>query len=605
MNQTPWGFNQEREPLASWIHQVPPINTILKFGPLDLSFRAPSQQENSSFNRASWDCWKDKHNSPESRIQAKYIYEPLPFMDSIRLLKLAPGRKDDTLRGTVVVSRLDAQTKYTAISYTWGDCKEVKPLVINDTIMPIRQDVAQALSTVEECEKQQFLWVDAICINQSDEVEKATQIRRMAEIYHHAESVMVWLQTHNGSLGGQPGKDVLYSNSMPFGGHRAQSLNYKPFLYPHLTVEASKTPCGLRWPETSTMNLRSQWRPDLSDFAEIKSRLHKLLSACADDEFPMLSIALSTTLTSFRALRPIEIARVAALSMSVGTSPQTMDDMTRFLSMRGLYQGVKSQYLEAMLQSKWSDILYIDAQGGVRFTTESVGHFLSRFQICGIDSKHEVMANACLRELEFGTILAELDHGFDGNASHPLCALSDLSLYAAQFWQLHYRLAQNLSPGLSERLHKLLWGQIRDFRHPRVADQVSPKASCSFCSDCVETAFAYCKSRGFEVLGKAYAQLKTNSPEMTLEYEAVREDRKLPDQVYTVETTLPQYHVRSDIERNLRYCQISSSEAFCPVTSRHINWDTDDADSTLSDFESDWLMVSSRNTSSISSSCPG
>ena len=37
------------------------------------------------------------------------------------------------------------------------------------------------------------LWVDAVCIGQSNEVEKADQVRRMLDIYRLATRVVVWL----------------------------------------------------------------------------------------------------------------------------------------------------------------------------------------------------------------------------------------------------------------------------------------------------------------------------------------------------------------------------------------------------------------------------
>ncbi|KAI4269041.1 MAG: hypothetical protein LQ337_007510, partial [Flavoplaca oasis] len=40
------------------------------------------------------------------------------------------------------------------------------------------------------------IWVDAICINQNDRVEKAHQVARMAQIYTHARRVIVWLGEH-------------------------------------------------------------------------------------------------------------------------------------------------------------------------------------------------------------------------------------------------------------------------------------------------------------------------------------------------------------------------------------------------------------------------
>jgi hypothetical protein len=37
------------------------------------------------------------------------------------------------------------------------------------------------------------IWVDSICINQEDEVEKSCQIPLVATIYSRAESVIIWL----------------------------------------------------------------------------------------------------------------------------------------------------------------------------------------------------------------------------------------------------------------------------------------------------------------------------------------------------------------------------------------------------------------------------
>ena len=41
--------------------------------------------------------------------------------------------------------------------------------------------------------KEKRLWIDAICINQTDPVEKAIQVRHMGDIYRAARKVRVWL----------------------------------------------------------------------------------------------------------------------------------------------------------------------------------------------------------------------------------------------------------------------------------------------------------------------------------------------------------------------------------------------------------------------------
>ena len=38
-----------------------------------------------------------------------------------------------------------------------------------------------------------WLWIDALCINQKDKKEKSEQVNRMANVYESAEWVLIWL----------------------------------------------------------------------------------------------------------------------------------------------------------------------------------------------------------------------------------------------------------------------------------------------------------------------------------------------------------------------------------------------------------------------------
>ncbi|KAI5357970.1 putative heterokaryon incompatibility [Septoria linicola] len=46
-------------------------------------------------------------------------------------------------------------------------------------------------------DKTRLLWVDAVCINQSDDTEKSKQVQRMRAIYSQAASVIIWLGKAN------------------------------------------------------------------------------------------------------------------------------------------------------------------------------------------------------------------------------------------------------------------------------------------------------------------------------------------------------------------------------------------------------------------------
>lgn len=50
-----------------------------------------------------------------------------------------------------------------------------------------------ALRRVRDHRKARHLWVDAICINQQDDVEKTSQVAAMGNIYESAARSIVWL----------------------------------------------------------------------------------------------------------------------------------------------------------------------------------------------------------------------------------------------------------------------------------------------------------------------------------------------------------------------------------------------------------------------------
>ena len=64
---------------------------------------------------------------------------------------------------------------------------------IDDHLITIRKNLAIALRHLRTLETERILWVDALCINQTDSNEKGWQVPRMHEIYSEADKVIVWL----------------------------------------------------------------------------------------------------------------------------------------------------------------------------------------------------------------------------------------------------------------------------------------------------------------------------------------------------------------------------------------------------------------------------
>ncbi|KAI0423955.1 hypothetical protein F5Y09DRAFT_325745 [Xylaria sp. FL1042] len=85
---------------------------------------------------------------------------------------------------------------YAALSYTWGDGGETDMLQLNGRKFPVRRNLWSCLNYLglnARYSKANYLWVDAICINQEDIEERNAQVRVMDEIYRNACYVSIWL----------------------------------------------------------------------------------------------------------------------------------------------------------------------------------------------------------------------------------------------------------------------------------------------------------------------------------------------------------------------------------------------------------------------------
>ena len=85
--------------------------------------------------------------------------------------------------------------KYNALSYCWGNSVKQSPIVCNGHSIKVTSSVAGALKMISQSHTQadKQVWVDALCLNQEDEHEKAVHIAQMSQIYAEACQVIVWL----------------------------------------------------------------------------------------------------------------------------------------------------------------------------------------------------------------------------------------------------------------------------------------------------------------------------------------------------------------------------------------------------------------------------
>ena len=87
----------------------------------------------------------------------------------------------------------DTLVKYDALSYAWGSASPSAKGICDGNTISLRVNLDSALKYLRKPQHERYVWIDYLCINQDDLVEKAVQIPRMKNIYSKASTVIVWL----------------------------------------------------------------------------------------------------------------------------------------------------------------------------------------------------------------------------------------------------------------------------------------------------------------------------------------------------------------------------------------------------------------------------
>ena len=118
-----------------------------------------------------------------------------PAQREIRLLRIHPGKDAaDLIKLTVYHTTIDDAGDYLALSYAWGGKSEsTPPVVLNGTDFAVTANLHSALRHIRLPEEELLIWIDAICINQTDTAEREDQVRQMRDIFGGAKEVLAWI----------------------------------------------------------------------------------------------------------------------------------------------------------------------------------------------------------------------------------------------------------------------------------------------------------------------------------------------------------------------------------------------------------------------------
>jgi hypothetical protein len=175
-------------------------------------------------------------------LLGSYQYSPLPSRTSIRLLELISSDDRRVVQCRLKTFELDDAPQFRALSYTWGDplvrlkTRAASPknigtsnatsdafpgevddkysssnvesrsseisrrhsIICDGRILKVTANLKDALRMLTSLHKSRnpsptYYWIDALCMDQQNVLERNAQVAKMAEIYMKAQSVIVWL----------------------------------------------------------------------------------------------------------------------------------------------------------------------------------------------------------------------------------------------------------------------------------------------------------------------------------------------------------------------------------------------------------------------------
>ncbi|RSL58852.1 hypothetical protein CEP54_007562 [Fusarium duplospermum] len=118
---------------------------------------------------------------------------PVTVVGFLGALLSPPQQTRAPAKFKLLTFKLDEAPPYKALSYTWGNPDVAGTILVDGQDISAGQNLFTALQRLYQDDTIEYIWADALCINQSDDEEKSHQVPLMSQIYSRAETVFIWL----------------------------------------------------------------------------------------------------------------------------------------------------------------------------------------------------------------------------------------------------------------------------------------------------------------------------------------------------------------------------------------------------------------------------
>jgi tetratricopeptide (TPR) repeat protein len=142
---------------------------------------------------------------------------------------------------TLRVVNLQQPPPYVSLSYTWGSQAFDHTLQVNGQILSVTRSCCDVLRLLlaHGCTE---VWIDQICIDQSNLAERGQQVSLMDKIYHGARSVYIWLGRTGSEewLDAESDDTLVYQSESAFAYRRGHRIDSNPAFWQKVLTWRSK-----------------------------------------------------------------------------------------------------------------------------------------------------------------------------------------------------------------------------------------------------------------------------------------------------------------------------------------------------------------------------
>lgn len=147
----------------------------------------------------------------------------------------------DPLQIHLEIVDFDSAPEFDALSYVWGGYDTSATVLLGSTPRRVTDNLAEALrllrnlkitDDISDISKRRPLWIDAVCINQTDPIEQTAQVTMMGEIYSRAHTVWVSIGEEKMHHSASALIDIIYRACSDFAREEGASVENIARRYP-------------------------------------------------------------------------------------------------------------------------------------------------------------------------------------------------------------------------------------------------------------------------------------------------------------------------------------------------------------------------------------